>query len=95
MNQLPGSSTLRLALDAIANRHAGPTVRLQISEVEQLRPRFKHSIELVEAVDDASAGSGQFTCFMHALELVPPTVRVAAIMQRFDVIPPAPRSSNS
>jgi hypothetical protein len=90
MDPSVGDSALRLALDTIARSHAGPMVRTQIGDVEQLRQRFQHSIEISVAVNDASPGPNQFTCFMHALELAPPPSLVAAIMLQFDgVIPGA------
>lgn len=88
MNQLPDCSALRSALDTIANSHTGPNVRLQIGEIEQLRERFKHAIEVVMVVDEATPRPDQFTCFMHALDLVPPPLLVAAIMQQFDLVIP-------
>lgn len=88
MHTCPADPSLREALDRIAKNHGGRNVRAQVAEVERLRMRFRHSITAVEIVDDATSGRGQFTCYMHALDLSVPPPLVVSIMERFDSVFP-------
>jgi hypothetical protein len=81
----PVDPLLREALDRISH-YRGAEVDRQISEVERLRTQFGHSITLCQAVSDASPGAGQFTCFMHALEISAPPQVVLKILERFDTV---------
>ena len=64
-----GSPGLRAALEAITRRYDPDPVREQLADVSSLRKCNPHSIEIVEAVDHAVAGPGQFNCYMYALNI--------------------------
>lgn len=80
---------LRDALQQITTTYSGPNVGVHVDEVEHLKRRFRHTIRVVEVVQDARPGPGQFTCFMHALELSSPPPLMTRIMERFDLYPGA------
>jgi hypothetical protein len=73
------SPELRAEVEAITRRHDPDKVRGQLADIASLKPRFPHSIEIVEAVDVAVAGPGQFNCYMYALN-VQDSPRVAALL---------------
>ena len=79
---------LRKALQKITKNYSGRNVRAHVNVAEHLKRRFRHSIRVVEVVPDARPGPGQFTCFMHALDLSSPPRLMSRIMERFDLIYP-------
>jgi hypothetical protein len=79
---------IRDALQQITKNYGGRNFLAQVAEVERLQRRFRHTIRVVDVVQDARPGPGQFTCFMHALELSSPPLLVTRIMERFDLIYP-------
>ena len=88
VNSAPVDPSLREALGRITTNYGGRNVCAQVAEVEHLRKRFPHSIAAVQLVADATPGAGQFTCFMHALDLSSPPELVVRIMERFDFVYP-------
>ena len=60
---------LRDALEEISNRYDPKDVAKQIPDVKHLRRRHDHAIRLIEAVAEASAGPGQYNCYMYALNV--------------------------
>jgi hypothetical protein len=54
------NSALRLALNEISHEQVGG----QIAAIENLEVTYPHAVTLMDAVANASPGSGQYNCYM-------------------------------
>jgi hypothetical protein len=86
MNQFDSSvasAELRAEIEVITRRYDPDKVRGQLADIGKLRRRFLHSIEVIQAVDVATEGPGQFNCYMYALN-VHDSSRIAALLGTTD-----------